>query len=394
MSETMDHEMLIVRLTESRQWDRLLQAARDWLGDDPEAYAAQFAAGNALIQLDRPKEALPHLEQVIVHQPSHVCTHRLLATAHFDLGNHQQADRSILEAIRLGPNDFSNWYELARMCHLQHDTPNALKWATRALELAPNDPDVVNLYAVCGGQLGAMGNSTEAVLAIDPEHALAHNNLGTDHLNAGDYRKAEECFRRALAIDPMLRIARENLLHAVKHRDTVYRVLCAPRDFLRWITRKALGKKGQKRNIAVFAVGIVLWILVARFVLVASVLWLVLGWPMLKFYEFLVIGDLRKKAGEIGTKRGGFLGYRRWPLGLRLAIFGAGLAGFWIGAYVLIGALDAESETRTATRVLLFIAVFTAILVHKTSSLIQQAFGRFRSLRRERLLKKTNTRSR
>ena len=215
-----------------------------------------------------------------------------------------------------------------------------------------------------------------------------------DHLNAGDYRKAEECFRRALAIDPMLRIVRENLLHAVKHRDTVYRVLCAPRDFLRWITRKALGKKGQKRNIAVFAVGIVLWILVARFVLVASVLWLVLGWPMLKFYEFLVIGDLRKKAGEIGTRRGGFLGYRRWPLGLRLAIFGAGLAGFWIGAYVLIGALDAESETRTATRVLLFVAVFTAILVHKTSSLIQQAFGRFRSLRRERLLKKTNTRSR
>ena len=251
MSEAMDHEMLIVRLTESRQWDRPLQAARDWLDDDPEAYAAQFAAGNALIQLDRPKEALPHLEQVIVHQPSHVCTHRLLATAHFDLGNHQQADRSILEAIRLGPNDFSNWYELARMCHLQHDTPNALKWATRALELAPNDPDVVNLYAVCGGQLGAMGNSTEAVLAIDPEHALADNNLGTDQLNAGDYRKAEECFRRALAIDPMLRIARENLLYAVKHRDTVYRVLCAPRDFLRWITRKALGKKGQKRNIAV-----------------------------------------------------------------------------------------------------------------------------------------------
>ena len=70
------------------------------------------------------------------------------------------------------------------------------------------------------------------------------------------------------------------------------------------------------------------------------------------------------------------------------------MAGFWIGAYVLIGALDAESETRTATRVLLFVAVFTAILVHKTSSLIQQAFGRFRSLRRERLLKKTNTRSR
>ena len=390
MGDPMDHEMLIYRLTEGRQWDRLLQAARDWLGDDPEAYAAQFAAGNALLQLDRPREALPHLEQVIVHRPNHVSTHRLLATAHFDLGNHQQADRSILEAIQLSPNDFSNWYELARMCHLQHDAPNALKWATRALELAPNDPDVVNLYAVCGGQLGAMVNPTEAVLAIDPEHALAHNNLGTDHLNAGDHRKAEECFRRALAIDPMLRIARENLLLAVKRRDTVYRVLCAPRDFLRWITRKALGKKGQKRNIAVFAVGIVLWILVARFVFAATILWLLLGWPMLKFYEFLVIGDLRKKAGEIGTQRGGFLGYRRWPLGLRLGIFGAGLAGFWIGADALIGSLDAEPETR----ILLFVAGFTAFIAHKTRSLIQLAFGRFRSRRRERLLKKTNTQSR
>lgn len=390
----MDREMLIYRLTESRQWDRLLLAARDWLREDPEACVAQFAAGNALLQLDRPREALPHLEQVIAQQPWHVTTHRLLATAHFDLRNHEQADRSILEAIRLGPNDFGNWYELARMCHLQHDAPNALKWATRALELAPNEPDVVNLYAVCGGQIGATGNSTEAVLAIDPEHALAHQNLGADHLNAGDHRKAEECFRRALAIDPTLRIARENLLLAVKHRDTVYRVLCAPRDFLLWMTRKALGEEGQKRNIGVFAVGIVLWILVARFVVAAAILWLGLGWPMLKFYEFLVIGDLRKRAGEIGTTRGGFLDYRRWPLGVRLSIFAAGLAGFWIGAYALLGAFDAEPETRTASRLLLFIAVLTVLIVHKTRSLAQQAFGRFQSRRRERLLKKNNTRSR
>ena len=382
-----DRGVLINRLSEGRQWDRVLQEALDWLAEDPEEQAAHFAAGNALLLLDRPAEALPHLKQVVAHLPWHGSAHRLLATAHFDLGNHQQADRSIVEAIRLEPNDFRPWYELARLCHEQHDAPNALKWATRALELAPSDPDVVNLYAVCGGQFGAMGNSTEAVLAIDPEHALAHVNLGRDHLNAGDHREAEACFRRALAIEPLMRVAREDLLLAVRRRDPVYRTLCAPADALSWIARKTYGEEGRKRSFLATAVGLLAWLCLFKFVIAGWILWLIFLWPMTRYYEYLAIGDLRSEAGEIGARRGGFLGYRGWPRWLRLTLFTAGLGGFWFGVLRRIFTEDSDGGSTGRAGLVVISLVVAAVLALKMVEVSRRFEGRLRSWRRERLLK-------
>lgn len=383
----MDRQVLIDRLTESRQWDRLLESARDWLAEDPEAHAAHFAAGHALLSLDRPAEALPHLEQVVTDLPWHGTAHRLLATTHFDLGNHRQADRSIVEAIRLEPDDFRPWYELARMCHVQHDPPNALKWATRALELAPGDPDVVNLYVVCGGKTGTTGAPAEAVLALDPEHALAHVNLSRDHLQAGDHRKAEACFRRALAIEPLMRVAREDLLLAVRWRDPVYRTLCAPADVLRWIVRKTYGEEGHNRSFVAAAVVLLAWLCLFKFVIAGWILWLIFLWPMTKYYEHLAIGDLRSEAGEIGARRGGFLGYRGWPRWLRMTLFAAGLGGFWFGVLRRIFTEDAMDGGPGPAGLVVISLVVVAVLALRVVESSLRLEGRLRSWRRERLLK-------
>ncbi|MCE2826749.1 MAG: tetratricopeptide repeat protein [Verrucomicrobium sp.] len=372
---------------ESRQWDRVLQAALDWLAEEPEEPAAHLAAGNALVSLDRPAEALPHLEQVVARLPWHGTAHRLLATAHFDLGNHRQADRSIVEAIRLEPDDFRPWYELARMCHEQHDAPNALKWATRALELAPGHPDVVNLYAVCGGPLGTTGASAEAVLALDPEHALAHVNLGRDHLQAGDHRKAEACFRRALAIEPLMRVAREDLLLAVRRRDPVYRTLCAPADVLRWIVRNTYGEEGRNRSFVAAAVGLLAWLCLFKFVIAGWILWLIFLWPMARYYEYLVSGDHRSEAGEIGARRGGFLGYRGWPRWVRLTLFAAGLGGFWFGILGRIFTEDAVDGGPGPAGLVVVGLVVGTVLALRMVEVSRRLEGRLRSWRRERLLK-------
>ena len=382
-----DRGVLIDRLMESRQWDRVLQAALDWLAEEPEEPAAHFAAGHALVSLDRPAEALPHLEQVVARLPWHGTAHRLLATAHFDLGNHRQADRSIVEAIRLEPDDFRPWYELARMCHEQHDAPNALKWATRALELAPGHPDVVNLYAVCGGPLGTTGAPAEAVLALDPEHALAHVNLGRDHLQAGDHRKAEACFRRALAIEPLMRVAREDLLLAVRRRDPVYRTLCAPADVLRWIVRNTYGEEGRNRSFVAAAVGLLAWLCLFKFVIAGWILWLIFLWPMARYYEYLVSGDHRSEAGEIGARRGGFLGYRGWPRWLRLTLFAAGLGGFWFGILRRIFTDDAVDGGPGPAGLVVVGLVVGTVLALRMVEVCRRLEGRVRSWRRERLLK-------
>ena len=382
-----DRGVLIDRLMESRQWDRVLQAALDWLAEESEEPAAHFAAGNALVSLDRPAEALPHLEQVVARLPWHGTAHRLLATAHFDLGNHRQADRSIVEAIRLGPDDFRPWYELARMCHEQHDAPNALKWATRALELAPGNPDVVNLYAVCGGKTGTTGAPAEAVLALDPEHAFAHVNLGRDHLQAGDHRKAEACFRRALAIEPLMRVAREDLLLAVRRRDPVYRTLCAPADVLRWIVRNTYGEEGRNRSFMAAAVGLLAWLCLFKFVIAGWILWLIFLWPMARYYEYLVSGDHRSEAGEIGARRGGFLGYRGWPRWVRLTLFAAGLGGFWFGILGRIFTEDAVDGGPGPAGLVVVGLVVGTVLALRMVEVSRRLEGRVRSWRRERLLK-------
>jgi tetratricopeptide (TPR) repeat protein len=44
----------------------------------------------------------------------------------------------------------------------------------------------------------------ERLLAIDPNHALAHENLGVARLQVRDYPAAEQSLRRAIALDPNL----------------------------------------------------------------------------------------------------------------------------------------------------------------------------------------------
>lgn len=72
------------------------------------------------------------------------------------------------------------------------------------------------------------------------------------------------------------------------------------------------------------------WFFAMRFILGGLILWFALVWPLVKVYEFLTIGDIRAKAGEIGGDRGVF-SFRRWPLTVRLGIFAATLVAFWGG---------------------------------------------------------------
>jgi len=328
-------EILLTRLTASGQWERVAETAREWLAEEPENPRAHRSAGQALINLERHREGEPHLAKALAADPENSFTHRLMAIALFGLKRYREADTSIHRAIELDPNDPTNWYQLALMCYRQGDRKEGLKWVGKARALAPNDSNVLNLYALCSEGHGRNSELLEAALAADPENACAHNNLGAHYLDAKkDAAKAEECFRRALTIDPTLKIARRNLFLAIKQRDHIYRILRAPLDLLLSLRRSVLGD--GKRNVGAVAIGFVFWIFLARFFLVGLALWFGLFWPLTKFYEFLVIGDLRKKAGEVGSIRGGILGYRGWPVRLRLALFALSLITFWAAAYFLL----------------------------------------------------------
>jgi tetratricopeptide (TPR) repeat protein len=381
-----DRELLLLRLVESGQWDRVRTVAAEWLAEEPDNAQAHLGMAQALVNLRLHAAAEPHLAHALARAPHDAFAHRMMAIVQFELKRYREADKAIHDAIALSPEDPLNWYQLAYMCHAQHDLKNGLKWAQRARELAPGDPDILNLLLLCGGEIHGGESGMEEVLALDPEHALAHNNLGVEYLKAENYAKAEECFRRALMLQPTLDVARQNLFVAIKHRDFVYRVLCAPRDFLLWIRQATFGDGDRKRNAVEGAIGLLVWILIWKFVLVGFIFWVGLVWPLLKLYEFLVTGDLRKKAGEIGATRGGPLGFRRWPLALRLAMFVVGAIGFWILLHWFLWSQGSSEESRMDAATVWMIAVCGGLAFWFGRHLFKLGIGRFRAWKRERLL--------
>jgi len=54
-------------------------------------------------------------------------------------------------------------------------------------------------------------------IALDPDRAIAHNNLGWVLQSSSDYESAIDCYTTALKLDPALRIARRNLAIALLH---------------------------------------------------------------------------------------------------------------------------------------------------------------------------------
>ena len=360
------YAMLLSRLTSSGQWDRALDTAQEWLAKDPEKVRAHMAAATALINLRRHGEAAPHLGRVLASEPENDMAHRFMSIVHFHQNRFKAADESIQKAISLNPNDAFHWYHLALMFYRQGDRASGRKCAVKACALNPRNSDILNLLALCDSTPSSATGSRKLeqyrlALELDPENPKVHNNIGIYYLNSKDYPAAEEHFRRALFFDPTLTVARANLFITIKHSDAVYRCLCAPKDILR--RSFSLMRSARKRSVLLYLLAIPVWILAYRFVIVGLVLWGLFVWPLVKVYEFLTIGDMRAQAGEIGARRGGFLGYRRWTIRVRLAVCALILTLFWGGMAWLY------SNETTRPIVYLFIAILVVSFLVRTVSL-------------------------
>ena len=323
----------------SRQWDRALETALQWLAQDPNNVRAHIVAGQSLVNLKRYSEAEPHLGRALQGNPNNHVVHRFMSILQFHTNRFKKAEESIHKALSLNPRDPYHWYHLGWMLYKQGDSTSARKYIEKARELSPRDAIILNLLALCTpkkkANAGEILRQYHEALEIDPQNSQIHNNIGHYYLSVEkDYPAAEGYFRRALFFDPTSKVARSNLFIVLKRRDTVYRVLCAPRDFV--FKTYNLLRAGRRRSILLYILILPLWILVFRYVLVVLALWFLLVWPMVKSYEYLTLGDLRTQAGDIGAKRGGIFGYRRWPLRIRLALFALLLLIFWGGITLFI----------------------------------------------------------
>jgi tetratricopeptide (TPR) repeat protein len=356
-----NYQLLTQRFMSSKQWDRSLTSSLEWLSKEPENLRAHRVAAQSLINLERMEEASRHVEKVLAGNPDDDFAQRLMAIVHFKACRFKAADESIHRAISLNPTDAYHWQQCAYMSYHQGDLNTAKKCVSRARELNPRDANILNLAILCepGDAAAAKIQQYKAGLELDPENANIHNNLGVVYLDKlKDYARAEECFRRALFFEPASEMSRKNLFVTVKKRDLIYRILCTPKDWLFAVYN--FFPRTRKKNLLLYILLIPVWLVAFRFMIGGLILWFALVWPLTKVYEYLTIGDIRARAGELGVRRGGFLGYRQWPVKIRLSIFALVLVSFW-GAVVFFCMSDSPLAKRDLGQAMLGALIIAGI---------------------------------
>jgi arylsulfatase A-like enzyme/Flp pilus assembly protein TadD len=155
-------------------------------------------------QQGRLDEAADIYQRVIDRRPDTEDAYRKLALVYWRSGRPRLAIQTLETALRNGVVQSEVRIKLGEYLARAGDT-------RRAIELldvpAEDDPDALlalgNAYHLAGRGPDAV-RTFERVLALQPDNALAYENLGVAYLERHDHDSAERALRRATTLDPRL----------------------------------------------------------------------------------------------------------------------------------------------------------------------------------------------
>ncbi|CAN5872361.1 hypothetical protein BH18ACI5_BH18ACI5_23890 [soil metagenome] len=175
--------------------------------DDPkrliELEQALQRASDAFRQ-GRADEAIALYRSVISRRPDTEDAYRKLALVYWRTGRPEQAITTLEGALRAGVTQAEVRIRLAQYLAQSGQAAKAIALMEND---AKNDPDALialgNAYSLADRHREA-ARTFARLLALDPDNALAHENIGIAQLQARDLRSAERSLRRAIELDPRL----------------------------------------------------------------------------------------------------------------------------------------------------------------------------------------------
>lgn len=226
------------------------------LATSPDSVPANLFSGLSLLNLQRPKEALPNLQKAHRAQPGDVTTLLALARAEIECNNLSQSRGFYQQALRLDPQNAEAWYGLGITDRVMAEqelkqSANSARAGTmletseqaigKAMQLDPGSvharmilgesfriaerydlavqeyeaatqqqPGLAPAWAGLAAAYSASGDDRNALQAASRAVASDPNDAGTNALIAGtylrlsDYAKAEAYALRALRLEPHL----------------------------------------------------------------------------------------------------------------------------------------------------------------------------------------------
>lgn len=157
-------------------------------------------------------------DRILAILPTHADVLHMSGLLAQQRGEYGLAMEQIVEAIRLAPAA-AMYASLGMLHHTLNNADQALSCLRQALVLEPENAIAYNNLGTvlqAQGKLPAAMESYLQALANKPDYAHAFNNLGSVAHDLGNLNEAIECYRQALALDPDYAMAHNNYGNAMR----------------------------------------------------------------------------------------------------------------------------------------------------------------------------------
>ena len=206
LAEGFEHPLLLNVLATRFEDEGKLEEAARLLERGVTLAPADVPVRNALSlvlqRLERPQEALAHVEVILAQHPQLAFAHASKGNALIALGALGQAQASHLRALELDPDNIAAMGSLASIATHRGEHAGARRWAERLLARVPGFPDAVLSVAaadLAGGATARAEGALRELLADrragGRDRARALGLLGDVLDAAGRYAEAFEAYR-------------------------------------------------------------------------------------------------------------------------------------------------------------------------------------------------------
>lgn len=151
------------------------------------------------------QQAVAMARQVVEAYPQDAVSYALLGSAHYNIGQSEEAARNLQRCLELDPRQTEAYEILARIAYEKGELETAVRLCEEALKRGPPNPGVLNRL---GRSLLDLGRTEDAIqiarqaIKLPRPVSESYYLLGQAYLQRGEHARAKESFQQAITLLP------------------------------------------------------------------------------------------------------------------------------------------------------------------------------------------------
>lgn len=192
-------------LRQAGQLEEAEQLFQEILAQEPGNLSALNNLANCFQSRKAFSEALVLYQKALAIDANHAALWNNMGNLYVELQQPEEGIKHYHKALAVNPDFLPALQGLARVAYANQDRALAKKWLIEAIRKHPLQAEP---HFTLAGIYKGNGEIEESIVyykktvQLNPNHAMAHNNLGMIYFSIGLQREAEDAFNAALQADP------------------------------------------------------------------------------------------------------------------------------------------------------------------------------------------------